>query len=143
MSKRNMVGYRLPRKKRKAGVSYAKIDLDVPEELGRVEDIRVWNITRSETNGRVSATRKTHQHIYASPLDSPHKDPPAAQEIAPEDPEPREVESVAKKKRVRAVKENDSVSSIPPILMPQPRFIITTPADKDGGLACVPFNCAG
>ena len=128
MSKRNGEGYRLPRKKRKAGVSYARVDLDVSEEsLERVEHIRVWNITKSETNGRVSATRKNYQHFYTSPLDSPHEDPPAVEEIAPESPEPRAAESITKQKRVRAVKENDSVSCIPPMLMSQPRYMITIP----------------
>lgn len=118
MSKRTVTSSRQSRKRKRAGVSYSVVDLD--ESPDKTEDIRVWDVTMSTTSGRVSATRKNYQHSYASPQEPLHEEPlheepPTAKDIvAPADPEPNELppaESVAKRKRVRAVKENDSVCS--------------------------------
>jgi len=121
MSKRNTKGTRLPRKRRKAGSSYAAVDLDVPDSRTEgVEDIRVWNITKSETTGRVSATRRNYQHIYDSLPEPLRGEPPVVEDInSPADPEASELlpaKSVVKRKRARKAKtkENDSVSSIVP-----------------------------
>ena len=98
-------------------MSYASLDLDVSDEHSdQVEDIRVWDITASGATGHISATRKTHQHFCKSSLEPSHKGSPAVDDIgAPADLEPNELppaESVAKRKRAKIVKENDSVSSI-------------------------------
>jgi len=47
MSKCNGAGYQLPRRGRKAGVSYTSIDPD-GVDLEKVEDIHVWNVTNVE-----------------------------------------------------------------------------------------------
>ena len=100
-------------------MSYGTIDVDTllkPSE--RVEEIRVWDMTLSERNGRVSATRKNHKHMYKCPTEPPLEEPPIVEDVsAPADPEPIKSQSpkfTVKRKRVRARKENDSVSSITP-----------------------------
>jgi len=113
MSKRTVTSSRQSRKRKKAGVSYSVVDLD--ESPDKTEDIRVWDVTMSATSGRVSATRKNYQHFYESPQEPLHEEPPTVEDIAaPADPEPNELppaESVVKRRRIRAVKENDSVCS--------------------------------
>ena len=84
-----------------------------------VDDIRVWSVTTSEKNGRVVGKRKTHRHLRKDPLEPQHEEPPIVEEVgAPTDPEPSEpppanVARKGKRKRVRVVKENDSVSLVP------------------------------
>lgn len=117
MSKRNATGPQLSRKRKKAGASYARIDLDaLSAPAGKVEDIRVWGVSMSETTGRISATRRDHKHVYESSTEPLHKEPLTPEDISPPaDPEPSELppaKSVTKRKRVRVRKENDSVSSI-------------------------------
>ena len=111
MSKHNTTGSRPPRKRRKGGGSYATIDLDAPDGASQeAEDVRVWNISMSEKTGRVSATRKSHKHFFGSLRGGLCEEPETHV-----DPEPNELpleKSVAKCKRVRAVKENDSVRPI-------------------------------
>lgn len=117
MSKRNTTGTGSSRKRRKGRISHSTRDLDAlvaaPE---KVEDVRVWNMTVSETTGRVSGTRKTHQYIYQSPPVPLCEEPPVVGAIdASADPEPTEpppAKSTGRRKRVRIVKENDSVGSI-------------------------------
>ena len=119
MSKRNTVGSRQSRKRRKAGASYATTELDAPDQ-DEVENIRIWEITRSETNGRVSATRRNHQHSYRSSpelLCEGHPSTTTIEDIAPEDLEESVAKSAKKRKRVRIVKENDSVSFIFSVLV--------------------------
>lgn len=107
-------------------MSYGTIDVDTllrPSE--RVEEIRVWDMSLSERNGRVSATRKNRKHIYPTepPLEeSPPEEPPLGEPpilggiSAPVDPASIKSQShkfAVKRKRVKVRKENDSVSSIP------------------------------
>jgi len=123
MSKRNAKEHRQSWKRKKEGASYASVDLDaLTQRREKVEDIRVWSMTMSEMTGHVTASRKNCQHIYEVPPGLLHKMPPsdAGEEIAtPADPElsePLPPASVAKRKRVRVTKENDSVSSVPTLL---------------------------
>ena len=99
----------------------------------------------SETTGRVTASRKNCQHVYEIPPGLLHKMSPsdAGEEIAaPADPELSESlppASVAKYKRVRVTKENDSVSSVPTLFNQSDNH---TSTDKDGRLARVSFDYA-
>jgi hypothetical protein len=123
MSKRSATGSRPSRKRTKGGASYGIMDIDPPDvPPGEVEDIRVWNVTKSEKTGRVSATRRNYQHFYASSLDPSHETQPSTIEDAgaPTDLEPNKQPPAVpvvkpKRVRVRTVKENDSVSSIPTV----------------------------
>jgi hypothetical protein len=117
MTKRDMVGSRPSRKRRKGGISYGTIDLDAPDgDPPETEAIRVWNISTSETTGRASATRKNYKHVYGNsqkpvceePLTVEHSDAPADPES--NDPLPAKSAVKLKRKRVRTMKENDSVS---------------------------------
>ena len=115
MSKRSASEYRLARKRKKDGASYASVDLDALVRRGKkVEDISVWDVSMSEKTGRITASRKNYRHVYQSPPEPLHEDPPTdiREEItAPVDPGPGELPPrlVAKHKRAR-VRENDSVS---------------------------------
>lgn len=122
MTKRGATSHRLPRKKRKGGVSYAAVDIDSLDQRPPGEDIRVWNVTRSETTGRVSATRRNHQHFLtkpSAPLPSHEEQAPTdvmesfGVPVNPEVDERPSVRPVAKHQKRKATKENDSVSSIP------------------------------
>lgn len=145
MSKRIAAGSRPSRKRRKAGASYASIDIDGTDGFsGKVEDVRVWSVTTSEATGRVSATRKTHRHVYESPPEPLREEPSTVEEsiITPVYPEPGELplaKSVAKRRRVRIVKENDSVSLTNPSNQPNTHV----PIDKDGRLAFLPSGRVG
>lgn len=116
MSKRSATDPRPVRKRRKAGVSYGvvEIDIDAPT-ASKAEDIRVWNVAASETTGRVSATRKNYKHTYKSPQEPSHEEPSTVEDLGTTvDPGPSEsspTKPTAKPKRVGIVKENDSVSS--------------------------------
>ena len=118
--KRHATGASRSRKKRRGGSSYASIDLDSPDKhAGEVEVIRVWDVTRSVTTGRVSATCTAHRHIYEGPSKPLCEEPASVVkdvDISP-DPEPSGQAPtkgrVKRKPRVRIVKENDSVSSTP------------------------------
>ena len=119
MSKHNAGRSRRPRKRRRAGASYGEVNLDSSDEHPEdVEEIRVWKITTSETTGRVSATRKNHRHPLEYVSEPRHDEPPPSVEetSTPALPEPSEVppaKVVPKRRRVRLVKENDSVSFLP------------------------------
>ena len=137
MSKRSAVDSRPLRKRKKAGASYASISIDGPNGRAvKVEDIRVWNVSTSEATGRVSATRRTHKHLYESLPVPSCEEPPGVKSIAdladPEPSEPPPAEPVAKRKRVRAAKENDSVSSTPTHSIKQNNHTLV---DEDGRLA--------
>ena len=127
MSKRNATGSRPSCKRRKAGSSYATVDVDaLIKHTERTEAIRVWDISASEKTGRVAARRKNLQHRYQS-LSEPSREGSSVVEDlgSPADPEPGELppaKSVVKHKRVKKVKENDSVRSI---LVPLIEPIIT------------------
>jgi len=119
MSKRSASEYRLSRKRKKDGASYASVDLDALVRRGKkVEDIRVWDVSMSEKTGRTTASRKTYRHVYQSQPEPLHEDPPAdiCEEItAPGDPGPGKPPPrlVAKRRKRARVRENDSVSSVP------------------------------
>ena len=91
------------------------MNLDPPDDHPpEVETIRVWKVTKSETTGRVSGTRKTHLHFHEGPSEPSREEEvfifedvttPAGQESSKRPPK-----AAAKRKRVRVVKENDSVS---------------------------------
>ena len=111
MSKRRVTGTSRSRKKRKES-GYTSVDLDLSDEhLGEVEVIRVWDVGTSKTTGRISATRKAHQHVG---LSKPTREEPTLTDAdvgIPADPE-SPTRPVAKRKKVRTAKENDSVSII-------------------------------
>ena len=112
----NTPGSRPPRKKKRGRATYAAVDLDSADgHAEELENIRVWNISKSETTGRVSATRKNREHAYASlPVPLREESPAIEHSDAPENPEQPPTESSTKRKRARAktVKSNDSVSSM-------------------------------
>ena len=134
MSKRNTTGSR-PSRKRRKGANYTAIDLDAPDDSLEVEDIRVWAISTSETTGRASATRRNYKHFLRSSLE------PLREEIltpehsdVPADSESNELlpaKSNAKRRRVRTVKENDSVS---PVLVHRNNLRITWQTRMEGWL---------
>lgn len=119
MSKRSGSAFQPPRKKRKGGVSYSSVDVDSIAERPFREDIRVWKVTKSETTGRVSATRRTHRHIHADPLETfPEGQPPTAVCEDIDGPADLELDGgpstklAAKRRKGKATKENDSVSPL-------------------------------
>ena len=126
MSKRNATGSRLSRKRRKGGASYGEVDLDsLGDRAPKVEDIRIWKISRSETTGRLSGTRKNHKHLYQGPSEPLREEQPSTMEgiSAPAGPEPSEqlpAKPTVKRKKARTTrnKENDSVSFVQ-ILSPE------------------------
>ena len=119
MSKRSTTTPRPPRKRRKGGVSYASVDADALAGQRFREDIRVLNVTRSETNGRVSTTRKTRHHFYTDPL-QPSSESQSPIAVAEDIDGPVDLEQddgpsaklVAKRKKGKATKENDSVGPL-------------------------------
>lgn len=146
MSKRNATGSSRSRKKRKAA-GYASVDLDLPDEHpGNVEIVRVWDVGTSKTTGRVSATRKTHRHVNDGWSEPTREEPALTVEDVnvPVDPEPSKqppIKPVAKRKRVvKAIKENDSVSRSPRSSSKPDVHALT---DEDGGLAPVPVDHFG
>ena len=84
-----------------------------------MEDIRVRDVSTSQKTGRIVGRRKTHRHFREDPLEPRLEEPPPVEEVdASADPEPSESPPVKatgkrKRKRVRAIKENDSVSFVP------------------------------
>ena len=122
----NTPGSRPPRKKKRGRATYAAVDLDSADgRTEELENIRVWNISKSETTGRVSATRKNHKHAYASlPVPLREESPPIEHIDAPANPEQPPTEPGTKRKRARAkiVKDNDSVSLV---LVPSITLTIT------------------
>jgi hypothetical protein len=135
MLKRRADGPKTGRKKKKGNATYASTSLDPTEDEKQVvEDIRVWNISTSEKTGRLMASRRTHKHYHeAPPILS--EDPSTSKKLGGVDAEdtgaladtqsPKTVGKLRRKrKRVRLVKENDSVSCsfISPLLLAYPRF---------------------
>ena len=147
MSKRSGSIPQPPRKRRKGGVSYASVDVDALAERRLREDIRVWNVTKSKTNGRVSATRKTLQYFHVDRSEScPEHQPHAVNTEDVDSPVDLELDEgpsaklVSKRKKAKVAKENDSVS---PLLNPLCKPDTYAPSDKNGRLAWVPFNYVG
>jgi len=139
MLKRRTSGPKTVRKKKKGNTTYAFTSLDPPNKKPVVEDIRVWNISTSETTGRITANRRTLKHYHQAPPSLPEepstsKEPGGVEEAADveepgnladsESPSKIVRKRRPKRKRVRAVKENDSVSEtlISPPLWAYPHF---------------------
>ena len=116
MSKRNATDSRSSRKRRKGGKSHRTTNLDPPDDPPpNVETIRVWKVTRSETTGRVSGTRKNHLHFHEGPSEPSREEEAYTVEdvsgpVGEESSEQPPAKAATKRKRVRIVKENDSVS---------------------------------
>lgn len=140
MLKRPAKGPKTARKKKKGNSTYALSSLDPSdddEDKVAVEDVRVWDISTSEKTGRMTASRKTLKHYS---LVSPPEEPSTSKELGgvEENPSAEDPGNLAdseipletagkpkrKRKRVRVVKENDSVSEslVSPPLQPYPRF---------------------
>lgn len=118
MPKRNGTGSSRSRKKMK-GAAYASVDLDLSDEhCDDVEVVRVWDVSTSKTSGRVSATRKTHQHVNNDGPRPTHEEPtPTVEDVdVPADTEPAKPATKHKREKVareKVARENDSVSCIP------------------------------
>lgn len=118
MSKRYATGSSRSRKKRKNS-GYSMVDLDLPDEPpADVEIIRVLDVSLSKTTGRVTGTRKVHQHVNNGAPNPAHEEQaPAIEDVgAPLDPEPSEhppTEPVPNRKQEKENKENDSVGTTP------------------------------
>jgi len=113
------------RKKKKGNASYTSSSMDpTPEEKVAVEDVRVWNMSISEKTGRIRGTRKTHKHFHQPPPSPPGGPPTGEGSGGAEDT--RETEDTGhladselppattkkqrpKRKRVKSLKQNDSV----------------------------------
>jgi hypothetical protein len=119
MSKRSATTGQSSRKRKKGGVSYSIVNVDSLVGKPSREDVRVWNVTRSETTGRISATRKNHRHLRTDRLESLPEGQPSVV-IAEDTSIPTELEQhegpspkpVAKRKKRKITKENDSVSTV-------------------------------
>ena len=124
MLKRQSSVPKTARKKKKGNATYGFSSLDtVKDEKVPVEAIRVWSISTSERTGRVNASRRTLKHHHQLPQNLP-QEPSESKKLEVEatgDVEESgalaDSESPAtvnkqgpKRKRVRVVKENDSVS---------------------------------
>lgn len=115
MSKRHGTGTSRPRKKKK-GLSYGSVDLDLDEPSGEVEIIRVWDVAASKTTGRVSATRRSHRHVNEGVVKPILEEPiPATEDIgiAPDPERSEPPPKPATKPKEKPAKRNDSVSSTP------------------------------
>ena len=135
MLKRRADGPKTGRKKKKGNATYASTSLDpTDDEKQVVEDIRVWNISTSEKTGRLTASRRTLKH-YHEAQPSLSEEPSTSKKLGGVDAEdtgaladtqsPKTVGKRRwKRKRVRLVKENDSVSwsFISPLLLAYPCF---------------------
>ena len=150
MLKRRASAPKTGRKKKKGNATYTLTSLDSSDdEKAVVEDVRVWDISTSERTGRMTASRKTLKHYsQVSPSEEPSasKEPRSVHGVASaEDPgsladseSPPEMAGKGrpKRKRVRAIKENDSVSK-----SLAPRFFEFTPVFRRrwsiGGVATV------
>jgi len=126
MSKRQATDSKAARKK-KRGKTTCKISSLDPSDDEKVatEDVRVWNVSTSGNTGRITAKRKVIKHYSkALPPEAPSTSQKQAEvnEVAHvEDagiladsetpPEPTDKKR-PKRSRVRAVKENDSVSEL-------------------------------
>lgn len=124
MTKRLASGSRSVRKKRKGNTAYASSSLDPTDHDEKVvENVRLWNISTSGKTGRVTGSRKTLKHYSQVP--PPGR--PSTRKMSEGNEESADVEDTGaladsetigvqypKRKRVRAVKENDSVSEPPP-----------------------------
>ena len=127
MLKRRTDAPKAARKKKKGNTTYTLDSLDpISEDEMATEGVRVWNISTSETTGRVMANRKTLKHHHQVLPSSP-EEPSTSEKLGRVEGD-GDVEDVGvladsesskivekrrpKRKRVRAHKENDSVSEL-------------------------------
>ena len=126
MLKRQASGLKTTRKKKKGNATYSVSSFDpAPKDKMAVENVRVWNISTSEKMGRITGSRRNLKHyrqVSPSPPDGPSTSGKpgefegtadvedtrhlADSELLPEVPN----KPHPKWKRVRTLKENDSVS---------------------------------
>lgn len=123
MLKRQAGGPKTARKKKKGNATYSATGFDPTDDEMAVEDIRVWDISTSETTGRMTANRRTLKHYHQTPSNLPEgpstsERPGGIREAVVEDTgtlaDTESLKKVGKqrrkRKRVRTIKENDSVS---------------------------------
>ena len=116
MTRYPAVGSQHTRKRKKSGASYGSIDFDaVNAHKRQAEEVRTWDVSASGA-GRVSAKRKNCQHLHGCPQEHSYQEPALEESVVtPGDPQPDDTSPAAllvKTKRVRARKENDSVSFV-------------------------------
>ena len=125
MLKRQASGPKTACKKKKGNMTYSVSSFDTtPKDKRAVEDIRVWNISTSEKTGRITGSRRNLKHyrqVSPGPPEGPSTSgkPGGFEETAGEEDtgiladseSPSEVlnKPRPKRKRVRTLKENDSV----------------------------------
>lgn len=126
MSKRQASNPKAVRKKKKGNTTYKISSLDPSDdEKMAVEDLRVWDISTSENTGRMTAKRRILKH-YSKGL--PPEEPSRSQKyeevkevayaedagiLADSETSPETTDKQRpKRKRVRVIKENDSVSEL-------------------------------
>jgi hypothetical protein len=127
MLKRQASGIKSGRKKRKGNTMFESFTISPNDDKKTFEHVRVWNISSSE-KGRVKGSRKTIKHYsQASPSEeSPTSNNPGRAEVDvveetgvladSESPSKTVREPGKRRKRIRTIKENDSVSvSFPPL----------------------------
>ena len=144
MTRHVAAGSQQPRKRKKPGASYGSIDFDaVNAHRRQAEDVRIWDVSASGA-GRVSAKRKNRQHLHSCPQGHSYQEPVLEESIfTPGDPQSDGTplaKSSAKGKRVRARKENDSVSFVITLLSVWANRLF---ADKDVRLAHSTFGHVG
>ncbi|KAF9643123.1 hypothetical protein BDM02DRAFT_3192169 [Thelephora ganbajun] len=120
MLKRQTSGPKTVHKKRKGNATYSVASLDPIDDNKVVENVRIWDISTSKSTGCMTVSRKTLKHYSQVSLPeepSTTKKPGGVEEdvhvedtgILADSESPSEpVEKRPKRKRVRAVKENDS-----------------------------------
>lgn len=147
MLKRQASGSKATRKRRKGNATYSTSTLDsIENDKEAVENVRVWNISTSGNTGRMTASRTTLKHYYQVPLEaSPTSVSPEGVEVVAdvgddgaladsEWPSGVVEKGRKKRKRIRATKENDSVSIFYLLSFSNsPAF-----SDKNGILASAP-----
>ena len=150
MLKRQASGSKATRKKRKGNATYSTSTLDsINNDKEAVENVRIWNISTSENTGRMTASRKTLKHYYQVPPEASTTgvSSEGVEVVADveddgafadsEWPSGVDEKGRKKRKRIRATKENDSVSVFYHL------FFSISPAfpDEDGILAAAPQPC--
>ena len=126
MLKRQAGASRTVRKRKKGNTTYSVGSLDPPiDDKRAVEHIRVWDISTSENTGRISANRRTVKQYHQV---SPSRPEGPSTSKKPEGNEGGDVEEAGilgdaeslpgmttqrpKRKSVKSLKENDSVSEL-------------------------------
>ena len=132
MLKRRVAAPKTVRKRKKGNTTFTSGSLDPPiEDEMVVEHVRVWDVSTSENTGRISANRRTVKHYRHV---SPTRPEESLTKTNPEGDEGNNVEEAGilgdsesplgitnkrlKRKSVKALKDNDSVSDCWPCLLP-------------------------